>query len=468
MQKNNIQQRMNIVKLTLPLLAENILMFLFSFIDMFMLNDLEIDGVFLGDDAVASVGLVTSFMFLIRIFYLMVNAGSGIIITQNVGANEKEKAGENSRTSTFLSLIVAVVLSSVFFLFSRSIISLYGLNPIRETLAGDYLQIFGGLSIGIALNINFSSILRSYGYSKEPMIINIIANIGNIFGNYGFIYGAFGFPQLGVAGVALSTVVSQFLAAMVMLILVLRKSDILYRIKDLFRIRWSYARELLKVGLPIGGEYLAYNIAMLTLNFFVAQMDAGLPVAMQINLPAYNYAFIFARFIMMFGLSIGQGNQIITGYRVGAGQYRKAYTNVPKYFYFAFGSALSIALIVVLFRYQLLSLFSMDPQVMELAASLMIVSLFFEPGRTFNLIIITGLKAAGDVHFPVKMGIASMWGIGVLSALFFWQVLDLGIIGIWLGISLDEWIRGIIMYFRWRNVRWLKFSRIMRAAQVRA
>ena len=80
--------------------------------------------------------------------------------------------------------------------------------------------------------------------------------------------------------------------------------------------------------------------------------------------------------------------------------------------------------------------------------------MLLEPGRTFNLVIINGLKGAGDVDFPVRMGIVSMWGIGVVFAFLFGVVLKLGVIGIWLGISMDEWIRGIIMYFRWKSKIW--------------
>jgi putative MATE family efflux protein len=458
----SLAKRMNIFVIAIPLLAENMLRFLFSFTDMFMLSGLSVNGVRFGDDAVAAVGLVMNFTFFINILYLMINSGAGIVITQYNGAGKAKKATQTVVTSVFLAALVGVVISIVMFFLTKPIISVYRLSPVRTGFAEDYLLIFGSLSLGLAMNTVFSTVLRSYGYSKEPMFINIAANAVNVFGNYCFIYGALGFPQWGVAGVALSTVISQFLAAASMLLIILKKKDIALPFRRFFKIKFRSIREILRFGLPNGGESLSYNIAMIVMNYFVAQMDFGLPPDQQINLPAYNYAFIFARFILYFAYSAGQGTQIITGYLVGAGRKDEAYRKVFKYFYFSFVWALILAGTLSLFRKSILSIFPMDENIFTLCSSLVVFTLLLEPGRTFNLIIINGLKGSGDVDFPVKMGIISMWGIGVVSAFVLGVVLNLGVIGIWIAIAMDEWTRGIIMYFRWKSKVWQSKS-IIRA-----
>ena len=160
--------------------------------------------------------------------------------------------------------------------------------------------------------------------------------------------------------------------------------------------------------------------------------------------------------ILYFGLSTGQGTQIITSYLVGAGKKDEAYRNVFKYFYFSFTWALFLTALLSIFRKNLLNIFPMEDNVFALCSSLIILTMLLEPGRTFNLIIINGLKGAGDVDFPVRMGVVSMWGIGVFFAFLFGIIFKLGVIGIWIGISMDEWTRGIIMYFRWRSKIWQK------------
>lgn len=453
---NTIARRMNIFAITIPIFAENILKFFFSFADMFMLSGLSINDVHFGDSAVSAVGVVTSLVFFINIFYLMVTMGAGIVITQYNGAKNKDGAVQAVITSIILSALLGIIVSIAMVVLAKPIISLYHLNEIREKFAINYLVVYAAFSIGIAMNFIFSTILRSYGYSKEPMFVNIAANILNVFGNYCFIYGAFGFPQWGVAGVAFSTVFSQTLAAIFMFFLILKKKDIDFPLNRLLKIKTKAVKEILKIGIPNGGEYLSYNIAMIVMNFFVAQMDRGLLPTEQINLPAYTYAFVFTRFVVFFGLSTGQGTQIVTSYLVGAGEKEKAYRNVYLYFYFSFGLALILSIIMSFFRGPILSIFPMANNVFLLCSSLVLFSILLEPGRTFNLIFISGLKGAGDVDFPVKMGIVSMWGIGIVFAFLFGIVFKLGVVGIWLGISMDEWTRGIIMFFRWKSKIWQK------------
>ena len=134
---------MAIIPITLPLLAENGLRFLFSFVDMFMLSGLVINGTSYGDDAVAAVGLCGTFVFFINIMFRMVNSGSGIVIGQYNGARQPQKALRAVMTSILFSAALGVLLSIALALLSRPIISIYRLNEIRDTFAGDYLTIYG-------------------------------------------------------------------------------------------------------------------------------------------------------------------------------------------------------------------------------------------------------------------------------------------------------------------------------------
>jgi Na+-driven multidrug efflux pump len=84
----------------------------------------------------------------------------------------------------------------------------------------------------------------------------------------------------------------------------------------------------------------------------------------------------------------------------------------------------------------------------------LLVALVHEPGRNFNTVIIPALKGAGDVRFPVYVGIASMWGIGVGGAWFLGLHLGYGLPGVWCAMAADEWVRGLIMWWRWRSGAW--------------
>ncbi|MFM5499285.1 MATE family efflux transporter, partial [Aeromonas veronii] len=87
-------------------------------------------------------------------------------------------------------------------------------------------------------------------------------------------------------------------------------------------------------------------------------------------------------------------------------------------------------------------------------AQLFLISLILEPGRTFNLVVINALRATGDARFPLYMALLSMWGIAVPLSYFLGIMQGYGLVGIWLALTCDEWVRGLAMFWRWRSRRW--------------
>jgi Na+-driven multidrug efflux pump len=115
---------------------------------------------------------------------------------------------------------------------------------------------------------------------------------------------------------------------------------------------------------------------------------------------------------------------------------------------------LLVEVVVILFRESLVSIFTDDLEIIRLTSQVILLSIFLETGRTFNIVLINSLRAAGDAKFPVYMGLLSMVGISLPLGYFLVFVLDLGLAGVWLAIAADEWIRGIVMFFRWRSRAW--------------
>ena len=102
----------------------------------------------------------------------------------------------------------------------------------------------------------------------------------------------------------------------------------------------------------------------------------------------------------------------------------------------------------------IISLFTDDADIITQVAQLFLISLILEPGRTFNLVVINALRATGDARFPLYMALVSMWGIAVPLAYFLGIMQGYGLVGIWLALACDEWVRGLAMFWRWRSRRW--------------
>jgi Na+-driven multidrug efflux pump len=157
-------------------------------------------------------------------------------------------------------------------------------------------------------------------------------------------------------------------------------------------------------------------------------------------------------------MAIGSGTAILIGRYVGAGEkdlaYKKVWFSVKSALIFTF---VMVALVII-FRENLMTLFTDNEEIIKIGSSVLLLSIFLETGRTINITIINSLRASGDAAYPVRIGLVSMILIGLSLGYIFVFVFDLGLVGIWLAISCDEWIRAILVIFRWRSRKWERFA----------
>lgn len=442
--KNNssMNNRMNIVALTWPIFLEVLLRSMLNTSDVFMLSSYS-------DKAVSAVGVIGQISFLLIVISMMVSTATGILIAQYNGASRHDDATKIAVASVYLGIIFGLALGLLSFFSANLVTQLFGLEPDVAQFGYDYLIITGSLTISVTLGLILSTILRSHGYSKSPMLINLFTGILNVIGNYCALYQPFGLPVYGVEGVAIATVFSQCVSALILWWLIRHKKIDLPMV-TCFSIPAHFYQKILRIGVMNAGEVLSYNLAQMVIVYFIVQMGTA-------SLTAFTYAQNIARISFSFALALGQASQIQTSYFVGKGWITNILGRVQKYFIAGFIVSLSIAFIIYLLRYEIINLFTSDPEVVMLTAGLIAGSILLEAGRVFNLVFISSLKGAGDIVFPVKIGIISMWGVSVVLAYVLGIHFAFGVLGAWLAIAADEWIRGIIMLFRWRSKKWVKF-----------
>ncbi|EID4418049.1 MATE family efflux transporter [Vibrio vulnificus] len=439
----NINQRMSIVTLAWPILVEILLRTALGTSDVFMLSGYS-------DKAVSAVGVITQLTFFLIIVSTFVSSGTGILIAQYNGAGRDQDATHVGVASIALSSVIGVILSVLAVLGATHLLPYYGLEAQVEQYAQEYLLISGAMTFNVTIGIVFTTILRSHGYSRSPMTVNLISGVLNIIGNYIALYQPFGLPVYGVQGVAIATVASQVLGTTILGVLLWR-SSIDLPMRSLAQVPSAVYKKILKIGGMNAGEVLSYNMAQITIVYFVVQMGTS-------SLAAFTYAQNIARFSFAFALAIGQATQIQTGYYIGKGWIENITKRVQIYFLVGFASSVTVASTIYFMRDAILTLFTQQPEILMLAGSLVMGSIVLEAGRVFNLIFISALKGAGDIKFPVQMGILSMWGLGVVFSYLLGIHWGYGVFGAWMAIALDEWFRGLIMARRWRSQVWTRYK----------
>jgi len=438
-----LNNRMNIVTLTWPIFIEILLRTAINTSDVFMLSSYS-------DKAVSAVGVITQINFFLLIVSMMVSSGTGILIGQYNGSGRQSESAHVGVASLLLGLIIGSSLSLAAYLSANSVMNAYGLEAQVAQYGYEYLVISGSFTVNVTIGIVLATILRSNGYSKAPMFINLFAGLLNIIGNYIAIFQPFGLPVYGVQGVAISTVFSQIVST-ILLYYTVKYYHISLPVKEWKIIPKPLYQKIIKIGMMNAGEILSYNMMQLTVIFFVVKMGTA-------SLAAFTYAQNIARLAFAFSVALGQAGQIQTSYYIGKGWVDEILTKVQQYFVVGFLVSSTLTISIYLLRADIIALFTSDPEITALVAGLIAGSIAMEAGRTFNLIFIAALKGAGDIRFPVQMGILSMWTFGAGLTYLFGLHWGWGVIGAWVAISLDEWFRGIIMFRRWRSKVWTKFK----------
>ncbi|WP_123042485.1 MATE family efflux transporter [Cohnella candidum] len=435
-------KKLSLFAVTWPIFIDSVLRMLLGTVDVFMLSRIS-------DTATGAVGLANEIIFFCILMFGFVGIGTSVVVSQYIGAGREKEASRISALAITINLAFGIFVSIVLVGFGEPLMRLMHLSPEQIGIAGRYLKIIGGFIWIEALSYAVSSIIRAGGNTKSVMFVTLGVNVIHITGNYLLIFGNFGFPEWGVTGAAVSTVVSRLLGIVVLFAILYRRIPSRIRIKDYVTWNGSYVKKILSVGLPAAGEHLSWQSQYLMIISFVNVIGVT-------ALSTHVYVMNVSNYYMALAMAIGAGTEIIVGQMVGAGEMEAAYRRLMKSVKVTFFLTLAIVGTASIFRHEIIGLFTENPDIIAVGASIFLLSIVIEPGRTFNIVIINSLRAAGDARFPVLMGVISMWGVSVPLAYYLGVHSGIGLIGVWIAFAVDEWLRGVLMLLRWRSRAWEK------------
>jgi putative MATE family efflux protein len=438
--KKGSGEKLNLFFLTWPIFLEVFLFMLMGIADTFMLSALS-------DDAVSGVGAANQYLHIAILILEVIGNGAAIVVAQYIGSKRYMEAARISALAVTMNLIVGIVISVFFLLFARSMMAAMNLQGEVLAYAQSYLAIVGGAIFLQAIINSLAAIIRVHGFTKQAMFVSLGMNLFHIVGNYLLIFGKFGFPEMGVQGAAISTVVSRLLALMVFFWLLYQVMEYKVKVQYYLSLSKEYIGKILKIGLPSAFEQVMYQGCQIVFLYYATYLGSE-------SLAARQYATNISMFIYLFAIAIGIGTSIIVGRLVGGNEKDEAYTRVWHSVKWAVGVTLGMVVLVISFRTKLMSLFTDNEQIITLGATVLVLSIVLETGRTMNIVLINSLRAAGDAKYPLFIGLFSMVLMSLPLGYFFVFHLDMGLAGIWLAIAADEWTRAVIMFFRWKSRAW--------------
>lgn len=431
----------SLTKLLIPLIIEQLLAVLVGMVDGVMVSAVS-------EAAVSGVNLVDQINILLINLFTALATGGSVVVAQFIGSGRKKRANEAANQLVLVMLVLTVFMMVIALVGNQWILNLIFGNvsaPIMEN-ASTYFFITAISFPFLGIYNACAALYRSMGNSRVSMNISLLMNGINIAGNAICIYGL----HMGVEGVAIPTLVSRVVAAVVPLYL-LRNPDLQVHFARpiRFRFQWPVVWKILGIGVPNGIENSMFQLGKLIVQRWVTRFG-------DYAIAANAAAGAIVNFQWMVPSAVGVSFLTIVGQCAGAGRMQEAKEHIKKLILMSKGAMLVINTLMIVFRYQIIGIYSnLSEETISKTATLIILhavfSILFWP-ESFALP--NAFRAANDVRYPMLVSVTSMWVFRIGMSYVLGIVFDLGVIGIWLAMFFDWGVRAVIFAYRYRKDKW--------------
>ena len=442
-QQHMFSNRM-ICSLLIPVVLEQLLNSIMGTADTMMVSNV-------GSAAISAVSLVDSINVLVIQAFSALAAGGAIICAQYIGQRNKEKANESARQVLFIITAISVAVSLICLVFQKPLLSLiFGSVEPAVMRASETYFFYTALSFPfIAAYDSAASIFRAQDNTKGPMIISMISNVMNIAGNAVMIW----VFHMGVAGAALSTLISRIFCAVVVIIQLRKeKEGQEIVVRDYFEIRpdWSMIRRILGLGIPSGIENSMFQLGKLAIQSTVSTLGTTAIAAQAMTNILENLNGIAA-------IGVGVGLMTIVGQCLGAGRQDEAVYYIKKLCVIAEVIIIISCLGVFALTKPITILGGMEKESADMCFHMVMWITIVKP-LVWIMAFIPGygLRAAGDVKFSMIVSCWTMWACRFCLCVFLIRVMGFGPMGVWIGMFADWTLRGIIFTWRFHSRKWLQ------------
>ena len=336
------------------------------FQQMYNTVDTIIVGRFVSTQALAAVGTTGPLVNMINGFFTGLSSGATVILSQFYGAGDRDGVNRALHTGFSLSLVLGGIVMAVGCLFAPLVLVWMRTPQECLSMAQSYLRIyFAGALFSMVYNME-AGILRAMGDSRTPVYSLIAACLANIVLDVVLVVGC----RMGVAGAALATVFSQLLSAGMLLIVLLREKEFPLRFASL-RLEGDLLRRILLIGVPAGLQFVTFDLSNTLIQSGINSFGATVMAAWTA------YSKIDA-FIWMISGAFGVAITTFVGQNFGAQRYDRVKTSVRVCLGMSIGTVGLLSLCILLFRQQILGIYTADTGVIQSGAYIMSIIMPFE------------------------------------------------------------------------------------------
>ena len=439
----------DIIRIAWPSFVELLLTQLASMVDLMMVG--SIGGKAnpnMGAQALSAVGLTTQPRFLLMAAFIAMNTGVTALVARYKGTGDKEQANLVVRQGLLFTFIATIFLSILGVVFARPMVLFMGSTEEIVTEWGtQYLRIQMAGFLTMALTSTITASLRAVGDSRTCMIYNLIANGVNVIFNWLLIYGNLGFPEMGVAGASLATVIGQLVAFLIALSVLLRGNGFLkLELRRGFYPHKLTLQNMLNIGFPAMIEQLLMRTGIIIFTRTVASLGTTAYATHQICMNIVSLSF-------MTGQAFAVSATTLVGQSLGRRRPDMAECYCSKTRTTGLISSIVFMTIFAVFGGQIVSLYNSDPAIIEIGSKIMLFVAFLQPFQTSQFIISGGLRGAGDTKATAMITFLTVLLLRPSLAIFLVNA-GFGLYGAWIAFVSDQLVRSLLVLTRYNSGKW--------------
>ena len=430
-----------LVALIIPLIIEQFLNVLVGMADTIMVSNV-------GEAAVSGVSLVDSVMLLLINVFQALATGGAVVAGQYLGRQREKRACEAANQLVWFVTLLAVGIMATMYLGKGFILHVVFGQIDADVMhhANIYLLIVNASIPFIALYNAGAAIFRSMGNSQVSMKVSMLMNIINVCGNAILVYG-FG---CGAEGVAIPTLISRMVAAILITVLLLNQKQLLHIKPSLrYQFRPGLVKKILQIGIPNGLENSMFQLGKIIVLSLVSTFGTY-------AITANAVANTVASFQTIPGMAMNLAITTVISQCVGARDYEQARYYTRKLLKIAYASVVGTVVIMLAASNLITQAYNLSDITAAEA-----IKIFFLHGISVMMIWPTAfslpstLRAAGDVRFCMITSVTSMWVCRVVFSYVFGQFFGFGVFGVWMAMILDWWVRAFFFVRRYRGSQWM-------------
>lgn len=433
-----------LMRLVIPLIFEQLLAVSVGFVDTLMISTV-------GEHAISGVALVDNINRLVIQILAAFATGGVVVVSQYIGRGSKEESKICTGQLISLMLFSTVILTAIFIIFPDKLLGLiFGTVDIAVMDAAVIYLVITSVSYPfLAIYNSGAAIFRSFGNSAVSMKISIVMNVANVAFNALFVFGM----KLGVKGVGLATLFSRVIACLIMVIYLLSDKNEL-RVSNAIHFipKGVYISKILRIGIPSGIENGMFQIGKLMVVSMVATLGTS-------AIAANSIAYQIIDFPNLPASAIGIALITIVGQCIGAGDIDVAKYQIKKLMKYAYVIDWICKGILFIFAPVFVGWFSLSIEAAN--SAVVVLRAFFIAAIVIWPLSFTmpnALRAAGDVKYTMIVSILSMWICRIIASYVLVFYLNVGLIGVWIGMFVDWYVRGIFYGIRYLSNKWIGYK----------